>query len=65
MDERFSANAARLAGLTARHLGWLPQHFWQATPTELAAIFSADPDAPPAPLERSELDALLENDKNG
>ena len=65
MDETFAANASRLAGLTARALGWLPRDFWQLTPAEVETVLCTSPDAPPAPLGRGELDALLENDKHG
>lgn len=63
--DSFAASAARLAGLTTRQLGWSPDQFWQTTPAELSAIFTSDPDAPPAPLGRSELAAMLENENNG
>ena len=37
----FSEGAARLAGVAGALLGWRPDEFWQATPVELAAVFSA------------------------
>ena len=37
----FVNSATRLAGLTAAVLGWRPNEFWTATPTELATILSA------------------------
>ena len=67
-DERetFAANAVRLAGLVPRALGWRPSDFWNATPAELAAIFTAAEDSPGgAPLTRGELAALLEQDGHG
>lgn len=33
--------ARRLSGQTALILGWRPEEFWTATPSELLAIFSA------------------------
>jgi len=62
----FTAGAARLAGLVPRLLGWRPDHVWRATPAELAAIFTADTEAGGgAPLTRTELDQLLEQDRDG
>ena len=65
-DERetFAGGALRLAGLVPRALGWRPADFWDATPAELAAIFSDN--APgEAPLTRGELAALMEQDRHG
>lgn len=66
MSETFAAMAARLAGLVPRALGWRPDDFWNATPAELAAIFTAAADSPGGtPLTRGELAALLEHDRHG
>lgn len=59
---RFGAGAGRLAGLTARMLGWLPDQFWAATPAELAAVLSPYAAAAGQPLARSELNHLMERD---
>jgi hypothetical protein len=66
-DERkpFAAGACRLAGIAARLLGWRPDDFWNATPAELAAVFSATDEPRAAPLTRGELTALLEQDRHG
>lgn len=37
----FSEAAARLAGMAGALLGWRPNEFWNATPTELAAVVAA------------------------
>jgi hypothetical protein len=37
----FTDVASKLAGQTALLLGWRPDDFWNATPAELACIFSA------------------------
>ena len=63
--ETFAVRAARLSGLVARLLGWRPDHFWNATPAELAAIFVADEPSGGSPLTRAELTALLEQDRHG
>jgi uncharacterized phage protein (TIGR02216 family) len=34
---RFGERAAALSGPAARVLGWRPDEFWRATPSELAA----------------------------
>jgi len=59
----FGASARRLAGLSARLLGWRPAEFWAATPAELAAILRPE-GAPqgPLPLTRAEMNRLMERD---
>jgi hypothetical protein len=37
----FEDVARRLAGLSGAVLGWRPQEFWAATPSELAVIIAA------------------------
>lgn len=62
----FTDSALRLAGLLPRLLGWRPGDVWRATPAELAAIFAADTEADGgSPLTRTELDHLLEQDRDG
>jgi uncharacterized phage protein (TIGR02216 family) len=41
MESNFLALATRFAGQTALLLGWRPDDFWNATPSELAAILAA------------------------
>jgi uncharacterized phage protein (TIGR02216 family) len=65
MRETFAACAGRLAGLVPRALGWRPHEFWDATPAELAAIFTTGDGAGGAPLSRGELAALMERDGDG
>lgn len=36
----FSTMVRKLAGLVPATIGWTPDHFWNATPFELAAIFA-------------------------
>lgn len=61
-DRRFGPGASRLAGLTARTLGWLPDQFWQATPAELAAALAPYADPAGQPLDRQEFNRLMERD---
>lgn len=56
----FAVGALRLAGFTARALGWRPDDFWNATPAELAAILAPDGDAV-TPLARADLERLMEH----
>jgi uncharacterized phage protein (TIGR02216 family) len=63
MSGRFADNAARLAGLIPRQLGWSPDAFWNATPAELAAIFAPAPTSDP--LARTELETLMERENHG
>ena len=65
MSARFAESAARLAGAVPRLLGWLPDAFWNATPSELSAILAPQAGGEAAPLTRSELDRLLEQDRHG
>ncbi len=65
MSVTFSAAALRLSGLVPQVLGWLPQDFWETTPAELAAIFAASGSLEGEPLNRREMDALMERDRNG
>ena len=37
----FSESARRLAGIAGAVLGWRPDDFWAATPSELAAVLEA------------------------
>lgn len=37
----FAEAAARLAGMAGAVLGWSPDRFWRATPTELQGIVTA------------------------
>jgi uncharacterized phage protein (TIGR02216 family) len=60
----FAEGALRLSGLVPRLMGWPPQHFWDATPAELAAILAPQA-AETAPLTRGEFDTMLERDRNG
>ena len=60
----FATGARRLAGLSARTLGWLPDIFWNATPEDLAlSLGTHDPAA--APTSRAEIAAMMKRDRNG
>jgi len=56
----FGERASAWSGVAARHLGWRPDTFWQATPAELLAALT--PPAPDAPLTRETLQRLMEQD---
>ncbi len=60
-DQPFGTGAARLSGHAAQLLGWRPAEFWQATPAEFAAAL-APPAALAAPLSRTDLNRLMEQD---
>lgn len=64
-EKAFGPAANRLAGLSARALGWRPQEFWAATPAELAAVLAPEADparAAIAPLSRADFNRLMEQD---
>lgn len=60
----FGPGALRLAGLSARALGWRPAEFWGATPAELAAAI-ADPAIEVLPVSRTEIETLMERECDG
>lgn len=60
----FAAAVLPLAALAARALGWRPGEFWAATPAELATCL-ADPAAPAATMDRTELNRLMERENDG
>ncbi|WFL78837.1 phage tail assembly chaperone [Altererythrobacter arenosus] len=66
MSDTFARSARELAAVSAQALGWKPDEFWRATPEELATSL-ADPRAPGAEgaLSRSDLETLMERDRNG
>ena len=61
-ERRFGPGAVRLAGLTARMFGWLPDQFWHATPAELAAALSPYRDESEQPFARDDLNRMMERD---
>jgi hypothetical protein len=62
MNDSFGRAAQRLAGLSARVLGWRPADFWHATPAELsAAITPTDADATSA-VGREDISRMMEQD---
>lgn len=54
----FAQAAARLAGLTARALGWRPAEFWAATPAELALSLGTD-EPTAAPPSRADMMTMI------
>lgn len=64
MNQSFAANARRFAGIAARVLGWRPHDFWDTTPAELAlALATPSPDG--TPPSRSEIESMMEQERNG
>jgi uncharacterized phage protein (TIGR02216 family) len=58
--DRFSQNAARLAGLAGALFGWLPEEFWRATPAELGAVLEAMAGPQSDSASRSDLERLMQ-----
>lgn len=65
MSQSFGDDASRLSGMVCRLLGWRPPEFWEATPAEIASIFSGNGDGENQSVSRSQLNALMEQDDNG
>lgn len=57
----FADAAVRLAGVAGWLLGWRPEEFWRATPTELAAVLRAasGADEAKAGVDSAELRRLM------
>lgn len=62
MNEPFAATTPALCGLAARALGWRPEHFWNATPAELAASLGLLTGQEPAAFDRATLERLMDTD---
>ncbi|MDG6079186.1 phage tail assembly chaperone [Erythrobacter litoralis] len=60
----FATQAARLADHAARSLGWTPDTFWNATPSELAASLHSDDTESTAPPSRERIAAMIERDRH-
>ena len=61
----FGNVSERLASLSARTLGWLPDEFWSSTPADLALALRGPNENPKDGLSRDELNSLLEGERNG
>ena len=61
MTGQFAAGAVRLAALAGQVLGWSADHFWNATPAELAVVLMPLTPAGTG-LSRTELNRLMERD---
>jgi uncharacterized phage protein (TIGR02216 family) len=60
MSGAFGPAAVRLAGLAGALLGWRPDEFWAATPSELAAVIAALRGEGAAPAATDDLARLKE-----
>ena len=66
MGERFGPAALALAGVTARVLGWRPDDFWAATPTDVAAVLAAwRAEEEAGGVDRAGLAAMMEQCPDG
>ena len=64
MTGAFGPAALRLHAFAAQMLSWRPDHFWNATPAELAAALAPESVNGAAPLSRAELQNLLEQEND-
>lgn len=62
MNGHFGQSAVRLYALAARTLGWRPKDFWNATPAELVSALCEPGTGESHPLDRVELNTLMEQD---
>lgn len=61
----FADAACRLAGQTARLLGWRPAEFWDATPAELHMVLRAFAGQDADVADHAQLCALMEQFPDG
>ena len=64
MSESLREAIPRLAAFAAQALGWTPETFWSATPTDLS-LAATKPTAPVAPVTREDLENLMKDDAHG
>lgn len=64
MSDRFAPAALRWAALAATRMGWPPDIFWTATPSELRACLPVA-DCAASPPTPAEIAALVERDAHG
>ena len=63
--EEFGLAAARLSGFAALVLGWSPDVFWSATPTELMSVVAALAGDAPVALDGTGMAALMRRFPDG
>ncbi len=65
MSDTFAAQAQSLAAIAGGRIGWSPQTFWDATPSEL--VMTLAPPSPPndAPPSRQSIQDMIEREQNG
>lgn len=66
MNQTFWETARKFAPVAAQILGWRPDEFWRATPEELALSLT-DPSSAGqvVPVDRSDINRMLERENNG
>ena len=64
MSDSLRERVPRLAALAAQALGWTPDAFWAATPSDLAHAFTP-PDSGGAALTRSDLERMMKGEHDG
>ncbi len=64
MNRSFGHEASRLFNLAARALGWIPDDFWNATPSEFFDVI-CDPHLEDTLMDQDTISRLLEQDKHG
>jgi hypothetical protein len=64
MNKLFAASLQQPIAVSAQLLSWAPDAFWRSTPAELSAALQ-DPSAPHAdPVSWSDIQHLLEREKD-
>lgn len=58
MSDRFAGRARQLACAASKVLGWTPETFWTATPSDLANALGVEGES--AAMDRATLDALCD-----
>lgn len=65
MSAAFSDGLPRLNAIASQMLGWRPDEFWQATPSELASALAPPGALTSAPISLTDITQMLERESNG
>ncbi|MEM8724550.1 MAG: phage tail assembly chaperone [Pseudomonadota bacterium] len=64
-EAEFRAQIPRLIALAAQVLGWRADHFWDATPEELAMSLGNPDGHEPHAVTREQIEQMMEDSGNG
>jgi len=65
MSDTFGGQARSLAAIAGVRIGWAPQTFWDATPSELVMTLANPMSTDHAPPSRQIIQDMIEREQNG